>query len=457
MNRLFEQHNLHRAESIEAFEAFDPQLRKLKQLPLQHKAELLKKLPTQQPGIYSLTGGRQVGKTTLLKQWMLQLLTQYEVQADCVHFLSGELLSDHTQLVEYLQSLLRVTSDDRLQYIAIDEVTYIKDWDKAIKYLADAGQLDAIVLLLSGSDLAMLTESRVRFPGRRGKADTVDFHFYPLSFYETLELKNDITDLQAKLRSPIDRLEDDDWRILGQHFNAYLCHGGYLTAINDWVQNQSIDTATLATYSDWIRGDTIKRNRQERYLKDILRAILKHYGSQVSWHTLGKSLSIDHHKTVADYVELLSDMDALFIQYALNENQLTFAPKKGRKLHFNDPFIYHAVNSWVSSAHDPNDLMQSVVNDYETSSHLVESVVATHFHRWYETYYIKAEGEVDVAYIHQGRFWTIEVKWRNQLDNKTLKQIGKYKQAEIWSKTRHQGQINGIPVWPLLIRLAQLG
>ena len=64
---------------------------------------------------------------------------------------------------------------------------------------------------------------------------------------------------------------------------------------------------------------------------------------------------------------------------------------------------------------------------------------------------------MDVAYIHQGCFWPIEVKWRNQLDNKTLKQIGKYNQAEIWSKTRHQGQINGIPVWPLLIRLAQLG
>ena len=70
------------------------------------------------------------------------------------------------------------------------------------------------------------------------------------------------------------------------------------------------------TYSDWIRGDMIKHGKQEHYLREIIGAIIKRYGSQVTWNALSRDLSIDHPKTVADYVELLA-MDAAFIQAAL--------------------------------------------------------------------------------------------------------------------------------------------
>ena len=69
-----------------------------------------------------------------------------------------------------------------LKYLIIDEVTYIRHWDKAVKFLADAGQLEDITLMLTGSDMLILSEARMRFPGRRGVADKVDFHLYPLSF-----------------------------------------------------------------------------------------------------------------------------------------------------------------------------------------------------------------------------------------------------------------------------------
>jgi len=31
----------------------------------------------------------------------------------------------------------------------------------------------------------------------------------------------------------------------------------------------------------------------------------------------------------------------------------------------------------------------------------------SHYARFYPTYYIKAEGEVDIAYISKGRFWPL--------------------------------------------------
>ncbi len=99
----------------------------------------------------------------------------------------------------------------------------------------------------------------------------------------------------------------------------------------------AIRVATLATYADWIRGDASKSGKSEHYLREILGAIVRRIGSQVTWNSLVKELSIDHPKTVADYMELLTSMDAVFIQPALIEDRLVGAPKKARKIMFADP------------------------------------------------------------------------------------------------------------------------
>ena len=60
----------------------------------------------------------------------------------------------------------------------LDEITYIRDWDKVIKYAADSGLLERTILMLTGSDALLIQEARMRFPGRRGKSSIVDFHLY---------------------------------------------------------------------------------------------------------------------------------------------------------------------------------------------------------------------------------------------------------------------------------------
>ena len=79
--------------------------------------------------------------------------------------------------------------DSDLKFLILDEVTYIKDWDKGVKYLADAGLLENVVFILTGSDLVIIKDARMRFPGRRGQSDRVDFFLYPLNFLEFIKLK----------------------------------------------------------------------------------------------------------------------------------------------------------------------------------------------------------------------------------------------------------------------------
>ena len=81
-----------------------------------------------------------------------------------------------------------------------------------------------------------------------------------------------------------------------------------------------------------------------------------------------------------------------------------------------------------------------------TVSKLVESTVVTHYRRKYPTYYIKAEGEIDLAYVDQSQFWPIEIKWTQQIRAKDLKQIIKYKNSKIFSRLVDFGAIQGVPV-----------
>jgi len=278
---------------------------------------------------------------------------------------------------------------------------------------------------------------------------------YTLSYKEFIELSTDI-DIENLLNSK-NNIDHNVLEKLYEHFQFYLCHGGYLTAINDIAANGKILESTLEIYAEWIRGDIQKQGKQENYLREIIEALIKRYGSQLSWNALADAISIDHPNTVADYCHLLESMDALFIQPALLEDKLTAAPKKARKMVFKDPFIFHALRYWIWPTSEPyKNQIQQAITDPTLSAQLVEACVSTHFRRYFQTYYIKAAGEIDVAYIDKGRFWPIEVKWRNKLRPKDVKQIAKYKNARILSRTTTYSEIQKIPIEPLPLALLEL-
>ncbi len=56
---------------------------------------------------------------------------------------------------------------------------------------------------------------------------------------------------------------------LFNEFENYLAHGAFMIAINDIARNRKLLPATFSTYSDWIRGDVLKRNKREIYLLSV--------------------------------------------------------------------------------------------------------------------------------------------------------------------------------------------
>ena len=184
----FHRHNLFQ-ESLSAFQKHDPHLSYLSELHYVSPLDWWKSIDWKSPGILILTGGRQIGKSTSTKLLIKEVLKTNRVSADSIFFLPADQILDHLQLTRILRFFLDSLPKNSSPFLlVIDEITFVRDWDRSIKALADEGWFRRGFCLLTGSDSVILKEAASRFPGRRGRADQVDFHLHPLSFREYVSL-----------------------------------------------------------------------------------------------------------------------------------------------------------------------------------------------------------------------------------------------------------------------------
>ncbi len=429
MLKIYQNHNKHWA-SLEEFENNDPHLSKLKNIKWIAQYDFNKEFNSDIPGIYTLSGGRQLGKSTCFKQQMLKL-ARLGVKPLEIFYLACDTLLDRHDFYQVLKYFLENNVSQK-GYLFIDEVTFVKGWDLTIKALADEGLFENVVCCLSGSDKIFLEDAIYRLPGRRGKSECLDFTIKPLLFHDLISLFSN---------------EDGSQAILDECFSQYMITGGYITAINDFYEDKEVGLSTYRVYQQWIIGDFIRLNRNQKNLLQILFAIINCYGSQVSFQTLSQHTEGLSKDTVNEYCSILERLGVIGIQHALDQNKLRAAPKKYKKIHFLDPFIACAMHQLV-------DRQYQRLKPFDESL-LIESICYNYFKRKYPTYYIKGDGEVDIAYVDKDCFFPVEVKWRNQIRAKDLKQIKKYANAFILAKQKGETIIDGVKTLSLVFFLSE--
>jgi predicted AAA+ superfamily ATPase len=165
---------------------------------------------------------------------MAHCLKQEIFSAQAILYLPCDEVYDASELSYFMTQFLDSINNQSFLLI-IDEITFVKNWDRVIKSFADQGRFDHGICLLTGSDTLILKEAAMRFPGRRGNSSQTDFHISPLSFYEYVHLLE-----------PENHTQDNEK--LSTLFNQYLQCGGYLRAINDVAEHSDVLPATLQTY-----------------------------------------------------------------------------------------------------------------------------------------------------------------------------------------------------------------
>jgi uncharacterized protein len=425
-------HNRFR-ENLSEFNELDPHLHALSKLKYQYNFKWWHQLALDTPGIYILTGGRQVGKSTSCKQLIKYCLAKKSFSSQNIFYLPCDEIYDATELSKIIRLFFEETLGKPF-LLVIDEITFVKNWDRVIKALADEGHFRQGLCLLTGSDTLILKEAAMRFPGRRGTASKIDFHLYPLSFKD-----------YVKLVTTTSKPNNEQ---LSNFFQDYLICGGYLRAINDVGQTGKISPATFMTYEQWIRGDFLKQGKNEDTLLAILCALLTVGVSQISFSALTQKIGLISKETCIDYCRFLKRMDILINLQAFDKNKKQGFPRKAQKFHFLDPFIYRTIYNWLKR--------EGYLNSLPTEAILVEASVASQCHRQGKTFYFKGQGEIDVIWLRDKLIQAIEVKWSNQIRPADLKMLREFKNSLILTKspgTRIIENIKSLPVYQFLYNM----
>lgn len=348
--------------------------------------------------IHILRGPRQVGKTTLLKEWIHRLISTEEAQPRNILMVSCEGITNFTELQQTLTDWLSQKRRNQV-YLFLDEVTFVEEWQRAILTCSNAGLLQNTSVVITGSNARDLKESKERLPGRRegGK----DLKLYPLLPFQYREL-------------PCFKQYGSEKLI-----EIYLKIGGFPHAIRDFVTLGQISEETFRTYRNWIVGDATHYELSEEILKHILFRIHETTGSRVSWSKLIENTTVKSHETALNYIEHLQDAHLCELLYCYDVDKNGPSIHKARKIYFIDPLLYYLSYAWKNNVAPIWEWIQLPETFKMVRGSLLESAFAvqskvkneqknvnTFF--WYST---KTKQEVDLLFLSGRNISLFEVKW----------------------------------------------
>jgi uncharacterized protein len=399
---------------------------KLKDLFLEHFQyipNILHQFPNDVDAILTLRGPRQIGKSTSLKLLIKQLLIEDKVPKKSILYFSLDRIENFNQLYDLIECYLkniRPVYSERL-YIFLDEISFVKEWQRGIKALADEGVLKNVTLLLTGSNLLDIGKGAERLPGRRGRQDQIDFEQLPLTFREFFELIEPNIDISTD--DSISFHQD----LLQVRFREYLITGGFPLAINLFYSRAQISPYVYQLYLSWIEGDIGRVRKSERNLYQIMSRIIAHLSTGVSWLGLSRESGIASHGTVQEYVEILEKMYVLntipFVDLASKQPM----HRKNKKIYISDPLIFHCFSGKNNGIGDNyfSECLRFLDNPIDMSK-LVESVVGIHLHRYYGNCgYWQGKKEIDFVVSTKNQLHFFEVKYQEQVKASTFNWFSK--------------------------------
>jgi len=352
--------------------------------------------------VYTLRGPRQVGKSTLMKLIIRDLLME-GIDPRNIFYWTCDLVEGPKSLVELIESFLDLIGRRRegRRYIFLDEISAVKEWQRGVKHLYDTGRLVNTTMILTGSHSLDIRRAAERLPGRRGKVSgPVDKVLLPMKFAEYIETRDKemaelfssldllrfetrmkiIEEVSRGLIPPIVREVELYSKELSRYFEEYLLTGGIPKALDDYQKYGEIRQETYSFYVRVTIGDILRWNKREIYLTQIVRRIIETLSSRVSWRSLKRDTDIGHVNTVAEYVDVLRSSFVLCPLYAFDPNRKEPIYGKEKKVHFLDPFIFHALRGWVNQAPSYQGALNYLSG--EGKPKLIECVVCDHLIRF---------------------------------------------------------------------------
>jgi predicted AAA+ superfamily ATPase len=322
-----------------------------------------------------LIGARQIGKTTLLKQVLLNCKEK-----------SLWLNADESDIKRKLENattstqLLQLFGNAKL--IVIDEAQQVEDIGLKLKLIIDTNP-ELQIIATGSSAFELLQKSNEPLTGRKK-----EYHLYPISFSEMVNHTSLIT----------------EQRLLENR----LIYGSYPEVINNPGNEKEVlkEITNSYLYKDVLRYDGIKK---ASLIDKLLVALALQVGSEVSYNELAKTIGNINSATVEKYVDLLEKAFVVYKLPALSRN-LRNEIKKGKKIYFYDNGIRNAIINNFNPLALRND-KGALWENFLISERMKKNSYAKHY---CNTYFWRTFDQAEVDYIEEydGALHVFEFKWK---------------------------------------------
>lgn len=336
--------------------------------------------------IVVVLGARQVGKTTLLRQFLSSknaLMLNFDIAIDAARFKAASVLPPS-------DGLKTLGNPD---FLVIDEAQREPDTARIVKGWYDAGVATKIVLL--GSSSMNLQSQSESLTGRNRK-----IHLMPFTVSECLLCESWYR-------------EEYTWDILqnhfGEQFKATLVKSMVFGCYPEVVVSEDKETILRDLAADYLWKDILHAGlvKTPDLIKRLLMLLAYQSGSEVSVNEIAQQLQLAR-ATVERYLDLLEETFVIFRLHSFSTNPQKEI-SKGKKVFFWDTGIRNAILNSFACHELRNDIGQLFENfliaEIMKRNTLQSSPVDAYFWR------TVSRSEVDLVLKRDGELLPFEMKW----------------------------------------------
>lgn len=287
-----------------------------------------------------ITGMRQVGKTTLMRQIFNSLENQTKLWFDFENPLEVKNFEDIDYENIYKRLLKLTDNESKRIFVFIDEIQIFPEITKIIKYLIDHHQVKFIV---TGSSNFYLNNL---FPESLSGRKFI-FQLNPLSFQECLYFQDKISAKDVVLSSIVKVIEKSDIFFHKKYetdYENFLEYGGFPAVVLERekeAKNKILKNIFVSFFEKDLKILSDYKDIQE--LRDLILLLVPRVGSMLDVAKISSELGISRVKTY-QYLEFLQGtfVVKLLPKYSKSIDR---AVAGGKKIYFSDTGMLKAIGN----------------------------------------------------------------------------------------------------------------
>jgi hypothetical protein len=318
-----------------------------------------------------LRGARQVGKTTVIKQFSRNfnqfIYLNLENNEDKIIFKNKSSIKEIVDALFFIKDKKQNVKDT---LIFIDEIQEMPEAIASLRYFYE--EFPQYYVVAAGSLLESLFDNGVNFPVGR-----VDYKIlYPFSFEEFLMARGEIQALEQYHTTPISDFAHDKMLRL---FHCYALIGGMPEIIKryveqgDLVQLKPVYESLLVSYIDDVEKYS-RNNTQTHVMRHCINSCFREAGLRIKFNGFGSSLYGS--REIGEALRTLEKAKLIQLVYPTTQTILPFLPnlKKSPRLQVLDTGMlnfFAGVQKDVFNSHDLNDVYHGKIIEHIVGQEII--------------------------------------------------------------------------------------